>query len=116
MFGKGKYFLGGLVTGLVAGAVARELTPVLKEASMPIWRSLVKAGVIVYERGQEFFWDTYESIEDAIAEARLDVQEARERRLRTKQKQPESGPKIEAEEEQEEIPGKVDILATGSEP
>lgn len=75
MLFKGKDFLTGFTLGVGTGLVLREILPVIKEVASPISRAAIKAGVHIYEKGQEIIWGTVENVEDIVAEARYEYQE-----------------------------------------
>jgi hypothetical protein len=80
MLGRSKSFIGGFILGFGSGVVARELGPIVKEAASPVFRAVIKAGVVIYERSHEVLWEGVESFEDVVAEARYDYQEKKLKR------------------------------------
>jgi hypothetical protein len=75
MFGKGKGFIVGFTVGVGTGLVLREILPIVKEVAAPVSKAAIKAGVHIYEKGQEVLWGTVESVEDIVAEAKYEYEE-----------------------------------------
>jgi hypothetical protein len=71
-----------LGTGLVVGAAAVLLAPVVLPVVSGVLKSLVKAGIkgglILYEKGKVMAEETRETLEDLTAEAKAEMSQERE--------------------------------------
>ena len=71
---------GSTLIGVAIGVGAALLTPVLKPVARPAARAAVKTGVILYEKSCEAVAEVAEVVDDLVAEAKADLQRAREAR------------------------------------
>ncbi|HXX82139.1 MAG TPA: DUF5132 domain-containing protein [Thermodesulfovibrionales bacterium] len=73
-------FKGNVVTGLAIGIGAAVLgpavLPVIAGVAKPVVKAAIKGGIILYEKGKETFAEMGEVIEDLVAEAKSEVEEA----------------------------------------
>jgi len=67
---------GNLVAGLAVGIGAALVAPVLIPAMRPIAKSVLKAGLIVYDQGRVALAELNEQTGDILAEARAELAEA----------------------------------------
>ncbi|MBC7857860.1 MAG: DUF5132 domain-containing protein [Burkholderiaceae bacterium] len=65
----------GIASGLVAVVIAPVLIPALKKSGRPLAKSLVKGGVMLYDKGRQAVADAGEVIEDVIAEVQAETYE-----------------------------------------
>jgi hypothetical protein len=65
----------GVAAGLVAAVLAPVVIPVIAMAARPLTKSLIKGGVILYERGREALAGAGEEMEDLIAEVRSEMEQ-----------------------------------------
>ncbi|HEX7634564.1 MAG TPA: DUF5132 domain-containing protein [Noviherbaspirillum sp.] len=63
----------GLTAGVAATLLAPVLIPVVATATRPLAKSLLKGGVVLYEKGREALAGAGEEIEDLIAEVRSEL-------------------------------------------
>lgn len=72
-------FKGNAIVLLAVGVAAAVLIPVVlpaaARAGKPFAKSLIKSGLIVYEKGRETFAELAEAFEDVVAEARAEVEQ-----------------------------------------
>jgi hypothetical protein len=68
-------FVIGITAGLAASVIAPVLIPALKRGSRPLAKSLVKGGIILYDKGREAVAGAGEMMEDVIAEVRAEAYE-----------------------------------------
>lgn len=61
-------FVVGLSAGLAAAIIAPILIPAVKKGSRPMAKSLVKGGMLLYQKGREAVASSGETIEDLLAE------------------------------------------------
>jgi len=71
---KDQSFLTGAALGLGAALLAPLVLPVLGNALRPVTKSALKAGIVAYEKGRESLAELGELIEDAVAEARAEME------------------------------------------
>lgn len=64
----------GLTAGLAATLLAPVVIPVVAMAARPLTKSLLKGGVIFYEKGRELLASAGEEMEDLIAEVRSELE------------------------------------------
>ncbi|HUO76470.1 MAG TPA: DUF5132 domain-containing protein [Thermodesulfovibrionales bacterium] len=73
-------FKGNVVTGLAIGIGAAVLgpavLPVIASVAKPVAKAAIKGGIILYEKGKEAFAEMGEVVEDLVAEAKSEVEEA----------------------------------------
>lgn len=65
----------GIASGLVAAVIAPVLIPALKKSGRPLAKSLIKGGVMLYDKGREAVAGAGEVIEDVIAEVQAETYE-----------------------------------------
>lgn len=65
-------FVVGFTAALAATIVAPVLVPAIKRSGRPIAKSLVKGGLVLYEKGREAVANAGEVMEDVIAEVRAE--------------------------------------------
>jgi hypothetical protein len=65
----------GITAAVAATVLAPVLVPILAVAGRPIAKSLVKGGVILYEKGREKVAGAGEVMEDLIAEVRSELEQ-----------------------------------------
>ena len=69
---------GNIVTGLAAGVGATLLAPIilpiLANIIKPLTKGTIKAGILFYEKGLESFAELSETVEDLVAEAKLEME------------------------------------------
>lgn len=70
-------FIVGLAAGLTATLIAPVLIPAIKKGSRPMAKTLVKGGVLVYQKGREMVAHSGEAIEDILAEVHAEEAEKR---------------------------------------
>lgn len=68
----------GLVAGIGALILAPVVIPVVAGIGKPIAKSLIKSGIVVYEKSKGAFAELGETWEDIVAEARAEIAEAQE--------------------------------------
>jgi hypothetical protein len=70
-------FKGNVVTGLAIGIGAAIIVPVvvplLASVGKPVAKSLIKSGILLFEKGQETFAELGEVMEDLVAEAKAEL-------------------------------------------
>lgn len=80
MAGIDDLFKGNLVTGLVVAAgvaiLAPVIVPVLASVGKPLAKSVIKSGILMYEKGRETFAELGEVFEDMVAEAKAELEGA----------------------------------------
>jgi hypothetical protein len=65
----------GVTAAIAAGILAPILAPILIGAGRPLAKSLVKGGVLLYEKGRETAASAGEVVEDMIAEVRAELEQ-----------------------------------------
>lgn len=65
----------GFTAALAATILAPVLIPAIKRGSRPLAKSLVKGGILLYEKGREAVASAGEMVEDVVAEVRAEAQE-----------------------------------------
>jgi hypothetical protein len=70
--------LGGLAIGIGASVVAPVVKPILATVAKPLTKAAIKGGYLLYEKGKETLAETQEVIEDLVAEAKAEMEEAQE--------------------------------------
>jgi hypothetical protein len=65
----------GITAALAATVLAPVLVPIIAAAGRPVAKSLVKGGVILYEKGRETVAGAGEVMEDLIAEVRSELEQ-----------------------------------------
>ncbi|TVP56659.1 MAG: DUF5132 domain-containing protein [Nodularia sp. (in: Bacteria)] len=68
----------GIIAGIGAVLLAPVLIPVVAGIGKPIAKSLVKGGMVAYEKSRGAFAEMGETWEDIIAEAKAEIAEDRE--------------------------------------
>jgi hypothetical protein len=68
-------FVVGITAGLVATIIAPLIVSAARKAGRPLAKSLIKGGIIVYERGREAVAGGGEVMEDMMAEVRAEMME-----------------------------------------
>lgn len=63
----------GLTAAVAATVLAPVLVPLLTAAGRPLAKSLIKGGVLLYEKGREAVAESGEIIEDLIAEVHAEM-------------------------------------------
>ncbi|MFH0789129.1 MAG: DUF5132 domain-containing protein [Pseudomonadota bacterium] len=74
---KGNIF-GGLAIGIGASVVAPVVLPVLATVVKPLTKAAIKGGFLLYDKGRETLAEAQEVIEDLVAEAKAEMEEAQE--------------------------------------
>jgi hypothetical protein len=64
----------GLAAGIAATILAPVVVPMVAMAARPLTKSLLKGGVILYEKGREAIAGAGEEMEDLIAEVRSELE------------------------------------------
>lgn len=64
----------GLTAGLAATVLAPVVIPVVAMAARPLAKSMLKGGVLLYEKGREALAVAGEEMEDLIAEVRSEME------------------------------------------
>lgn len=65
----------GITAGLVATMIAPFVMSAAKRFSRPLAKSLIKGGIVAYEKGREAVAGTGEMMEDMMAEVRAEMME-----------------------------------------
>jgi hypothetical protein len=65
----------GITAAIAATILAPVLVPIITVAGRPLAKSLVKGGVILYEKGREAVAGAGEVVEDLIAEVRSEMEQ-----------------------------------------
>ena len=72
------FFKSNVVTGLAAGIgvtlLAPVLLPMLARIAKPLTKSVIKTGMTVYEKGRESFAELSETVDDLVAEAKVELE------------------------------------------
>ena len=68
----------GIIAGIGAVLLAPVLIPVVTGIGKPILKSLVKGGILAYEKSRGAFAEMGETWDDIIAEAKAEIAEDRE--------------------------------------
>jgi len=68
-------FVVGIASGLVAAVIAPVLIPALKKSGRPLAKSLVKGGIMLYDKGRQAVAGAGEVLEDVIAEVQAETYE-----------------------------------------
>jgi hypothetical protein len=68
-------FVVGIAAGLAAAVIAPLLIPAVKKGARPLAKSLVKGGVMLYEKSREAVAEAGEMMEDVVAEVRAEAVE-----------------------------------------
>ena len=80
MAGIDDLFKGNIVTGLAVGVgvviLAPVIMPVLASVGRPLAKSIIKSGMVLYEKGRETAAELGEVLEDLIAEAKVELENA----------------------------------------
>ncbi len=71
---------GNIVTSLAVGVgvaiLAPVIVPVLSSIGKPLAKSVIKSGILMYEKGRETFAELGEVLDDLIAEAKAELEGA----------------------------------------
>lgn len=70
--------LGGLAIGIGAAILAPAVVPALASIVKPLAKAAIKGGIILYEKGKETVAEISEMVEDIVAEAKVEITEAKE--------------------------------------
>jgi hypothetical protein len=94
----------GIASGLVAAVIAPVLIPALKKSGRPLAKSLVKGGIMLYDKGRQAVAGAGEVIEDVIAEVQAETYEKQMMAASANQSdaQPRSGNGLDAATKQRE--------------
>lgn len=68
-------FVVGITAALAATVIAPVLVPAIKRGSRPLAKTLVKGGILLYEKGREAVASAGEMMEDVVAEVRAESEE-----------------------------------------
>jgi hypothetical protein len=68
----------GLIAGIGAVILAPVVIPIVAGIGKPIAKSLIKNGIVAYEKSKGAFAELGETWEDIVAEARAEIAEAQE--------------------------------------
>ncbi|QLE55641.1 DUF5132 domain-containing protein [Nostoc sp. TCL26-01] len=68
----------GLIAGIGAVILAPVLIPVVAGIGKPIAKSLIKGGILAYEKSKGAFAELGETWEDIVAEAKAELAESKE--------------------------------------
>ena len=66
-------FVVGVTAALAATVIAPMLIPAIKRSGRPLAKSLVKGGIVLYEKGREAVAGAGEMMEDVVAEVRAEA-------------------------------------------
>jgi hypothetical protein len=70
--------LGGLAIGIGASVVAPVIIPILATVVKPLTKAAIKGGFLLYDKGRETLAEVQEVVEDLVAEAKAEIEEAQE--------------------------------------
>lgn len=80
MAGLDDLFKGNIVTGLAVGVgvaiLAPVVVPILASVGKPLAKSMIKSGMLLYEKGRETAAELGEVFEDLVAEAKVELEGA----------------------------------------
>ncbi|AUT04147.1 DUF5132 domain-containing protein [Nostoc sp. CENA543] len=68
----------GIIAGIGAVLLAPVLLPVIAGVGKPIAKSIIKGGIVAYEKSKGAFAELGETWEDIVAEAKAELAEAKE--------------------------------------
>lgn len=68
----------GLIAGIGAVLLAPVLLPVIAGVGKPIAKTIIKGGIVAYEKSKGAFAELGETWEDIVAEAKAEIAEAKE--------------------------------------
>lgn len=68
--------LGGLAIGIGAAIVGPVVLPVLAGIAKPLAKGAIKSGLLLFEKGKETVAEMSEVLEDIVAEAKAEIEEA----------------------------------------
>lgn len=72
------FFKGNIVTALGAGIgatlLAPVLVPILTRAVKPLTKGAIKGGILFYEKGRESFAGLSETVDDLVAEVKVEME------------------------------------------
>jgi hypothetical protein len=68
-------FVVGITAALAATVLAPVLVPAIKRSGRPLAKTLVKGGIVLYEKGREAVASAGEMMEDVVAEVRAESME-----------------------------------------
>jgi hypothetical protein len=71
-------FVVGITAALAATMIAPVLVPAIKRGGRPLAKTLVRGGIILYEKGREAVASAGEMMEDVVAEVRAENMERAE--------------------------------------
>ena len=87
--------LGGLAIGIGASVVAPVVIPVLATVVKPLTKAAIKGGFLLYDKGRETLAEVQEVVEDLVAEAKAEIEEAQEIPSESVESEPSVQPKAE---------------------
>lgn len=80
MAGLDDLFKGNIVTGLAVGVgvaiLAPVVVPILASVGKPLAKSMIKSGILLYEKSRETAAELGEVFEDLVAEAKVELEGA----------------------------------------
>jgi ethanolamine transporter EutH len=65
----------GIGVGIGMFVLAPVLSPILSSAVKPVAKAVIKQGMVVYGKGREVMAESYELVEDLVAEAKAELAE-----------------------------------------
>ncbi|NJL11118.1 MAG: DUF5132 domain-containing protein [Calothrix sp. SM1_7_51] len=68
----------GIIAGIGAVILAPVLIPVVAGVGKPVAKSLIKGGILLFEKSKGAFAELGETLEDMVAEARSEIAEAKQ--------------------------------------
>lgn len=68
-------FVVGVTAALTATLIAPVLIPAIRRGSRPLAKSLIKGGILLYEKSREAVASAGEMMEDVVAEVRAETQQ-----------------------------------------
>lgn len=68
----------GIIAGIGAVILAPVVLPVVANVGKPIAKTLIKGGIVLYEKSRGAFAELGETWEDMVAEARAEIAEAKQ--------------------------------------
>jgi hypothetical protein len=71
-----KNVLLGLAVGLGTSVVAPFVVPILTVTARAFFKATIKSGLLLYEKGKEIAAEAAELVEDTVAEAKAELEEA----------------------------------------
>lgn len=68
----------GIIAGIGAVLLAPVVIPVVANVGKPLAKSLIKGGIVLYEKSKGAFAEIGETWEDMVAEARAEIADAKQ--------------------------------------